>query len=170
MTYFGTYGEVPNMGLRESVNALLDRVAYTGWNFGYLAPAWAEANYRDMLEWYAPILDKHEGQLRLKPRITDSAMLAQMIEELVTAANESPIICDQTFGEVEHERQLECVAEILRETGEKRVTSEEVLRAAYEVCDCLPEEDGSGEYGFYWLNDDYERALNAALEAKERAA
>ena len=158
------------MGLRESVNALLDRVAYTGWDFGYLAPAWAEANYRDVLEWYAPILEKHEGRLRLKPRVTDSAMLAQMIEELATAANGSPIICDQTFGEVERERQFECIAEALRESGEKRVTSEEVLCAAYEVCDILPYEDGGGEYGFYWSKDDYARALKAALEAKKSAA
>jgi hypothetical protein len=170
MTYFGSYFETPGMGLRESVNALLDGVAYTGLDFGYLAPAWAEANYRAISNDYSQLVVKSEGQLRLVSHVNDSAALAEMIDALVVAANDYPIISDEYYDEVVQERQLESISDALSDDGETRVTAEEVLQAAYDACDTLPAEDGSGEYGFYWLRGDYERALAAALEAKATAA
>lgn len=170
MTYFGTYGEVPGMGFRESVNALLDQVAYIGWDFGYLAPAWAEANYRALTDNYSQLLEMFEGKLRLVSHVSDSTNFAEMIEVLVAAANEGPIISDEHYCEVEYDRRLQCIADILIEDGEDRVTAEEVMRAACEVCDILPYEDGTGEYGFCWLKNYYRRALKAAIEAKGSAA
>lgn len=181
--YFNAYPVTPDMGLRESINALLNHVAYAGRDFGYLPDAVNAANHECLMNHYSDIISDNDGVLTLIPLIADSALLDDMVNALIGAANDYPALDDEIVARIEYERILEAADEALRDAAQdfelgripsapdKRVTPEALAYALYETSADIEQ----SEYGAAWDDSDMATALTYAvaelnrLEAQEAA-
>ena len=155
--YFNTYPEIPGMGLRESINSMLSHVAYNGRDFGCLPSAVHEANYEGLTEDYATILDTSGDSPTLAPRITDSALLDDLVYVLVGLCNDYPAYDDERVAEIEESRLLDMLNEVHND-GEPE--PEHVMRALFEIGAYVEQ----SEYGANVSESDYENALSYARE------
>ena len=157
MMYFNTYPVTANMGLRESIDAMLSHVAYNGRDFGYLPSAVHEANYEGLTEDYATILDTSGDSPTLAPRITDSALLDDLVYVLVGLCNDYPAYDDERVTNIEDARLLDMLNEVHKE-GEPE--PEHVMRALFEIGAYIEH----SEYGVNVSESDYENAVSYARE------
>lgn len=163
-TYFNTYPETPNMGLRESINAMLDLVAYNRHDFGYLPGAIHQANYESLLNDYDTVVEDDRGVLVLKTRVEDSALLSYLTDTLVGLCNDYPAYDDERVSEIEHERLLETLEDA---RDEDHPSAEDIAYALFEIGAYVEQ----SEYGAWVSDDDYDAAIEYARreEARELA-
>lgn len=150
--YFITYPVTPNMGLRESIDAMLNYVAYARHDFGYLPTALHQANNEGLSEFYGSILNTGDI-LTLAPVITDSALLADLVDTLVELCNGYPSFDDERVSEIETERLIDSLNEAELPDG---IYAEEVAYALFELGAYIEH----SEYGASFSEED----LNAAIE------
>lgn len=159
-TYFNTYPVAPNMGLRESINAMLHHVADNSHPFGYLPGAIHQANYETLLEDYAPIVQTSEADsLELVARVEDSALLADLVDTLIGLCNDYPAYDEERVWEIEHERLIDMLEEAREEDHPSAV---EIAYALLEIGACIEQ----SEYGACVSDDDYNSAV-AYVQRKE---
>lgn len=151
-TYYGTYPEIPTMGLRGSLNAMLEHVAYNRHDFGYLPSAVHQANNEGLLEDFGTILEDDRGVPVLAPHIEDSAALADLADTLATLCNDYPAYDDERVSEIEHERLLDMVEEVREEDHPE---AEDIARALYEIGAYVEQ----SEYGANVSEEDFEAAI-----------
>lgn len=159
MQYFNTYPVTPKMGLRESIHAMLDYAAFAR-SWGYDAPSVQASNCRSLLADYSALLvetvEGHTDVLRLRPRIDDSALLADLIDALVSLCNDYPVFDDGDLNALENEREL---AAIDYARADSDPEAETILYAFHELGLYLEHEnDGS----VYFSETDYAAAVQYA--------
>lgn len=152
MSYFNVHPVTPNMGLRESINAMLEHVAYSRHDFGYPPSAIHQANYETLLEDFGSILEDDFGVLVLKSQIKDSALLAELTDTLVSLCNDYPSYDDERVLEIEHERLVSMLEEVREEEHPSAV---EIACALFEIGACVE----YSEYGANVSEDDYNAAV-----------
>lgn len=152
MSYFNVHPVTSDMGLRESVDAMLEHVAYNRHDFGYPPSAIHQANYETLLEDYGAILEDDFGVLVLKSQIKDSALLADLADTLVSLCNDYPSYDDERVCEIEHERLVSMLEEV---RGEEHPRAEDIAWALFEIGACVEH----SEYGVNVSDDDYNAAV-----------
>lgn len=169
--HFNAHPVTPDLGLRESINALLNHVAYARRDFGYLPDTVNAANHECLLDYYSDIISDNDGVLTLRPLITDSALLDDMVNALIGAANDHPSLDDEIVSRIEHERILEAADESLRDAvqdfelgripsaPDERVTPEGLACALYETSAYIEQ----SVYGAAWGDSDMSAALAYAI-------
>lgn len=162
MSYFNTYPVTSDMGLRESINAMLEHVAYNRRDFGYLPGTVHMANHVDLLNDYSDIVHDNEGVLVLNKHISDSSLLADLADTLETLCNDYPVYDDETLLAIEHELLLDMINETREDT---EPPAEDIAYALHELGACIE----YSEYGANVSKDDYSDAIELAREtiAKE---
>lgn len=163
--HFNAYPVTADMGLRESINAMLSHVAYAGHDFGYLPSALHQANYETLADDFSDVLTGNGSTLTVAPVITDSDSLAYLVETLLGLCNGYPAYNDERVSEIEHERVLDSVREVLTDmqTDGKTLpnaTAEEITYALYEISAYIEQ----SEYGAAFSDAD----LAAAIAHAER--
>lgn len=116
--YFNTYPVTPDMGLRESIDAMLAHTCH-GSSMGYRADCVSASNYRSILLDYGTagglVQETHKGMtdyLVLSPHISDSEGLADFVRILVYLCNDYPLYNDEDYGRLEDERTLETLEDM----------------------------------------------------------
>lgn len=155
MAYFNAYPVTPDMGLRESINAMLYHVADNSYPFGYLPSAIHQANYLALLEDYADIIEPdsaREDYLVLKTRVEDSELLEDLVETLIGLCNDYPAYDVERVSEIEQERLID----MLEETREEdHPSAMDIAYALFEMGAYIEQ----SEYGANVSEDDYKRAV-----------
>lgn len=164
MTHFIAYPVTPEMGLRQSINAMLAHVAYNGRDFGYLPDAVQYSNYRCLLEDYSTILRASGDYLTLSARIDDSALLADLADTLVTLCNDYPAYDDEDVSSIEYERLIEMIDECKNEHDAEDIESHDIARELWDI----GAEIEQSEYGADVPEDDFRLAI-ANLLARSAA-
>ena len=152
MSYFNVHPVTPDMGLRESINAMLEHVAYSRHDFGYLPSAIHQANYETLLEDYGAIVEDDFGILVLKSRVEDSALLAELTDSLVSLCNGYPSYDDERVLEIEQERLISMLEEVREEEHPSAV---EIACALFEIGAYVEH----SIYGADVSDDDYNAAV-----------
>lgn len=154
MTYFTAHPVTAGMGLRESINAMLEHVAWSQDGFGYDAPCVNEANYRALLRDYPEFVQDTRNRwhclvLTLVPHIPpthENDGFPAFVELLVALCNDYPLYDDEEHNKVEEERLTAAVRDTLASKSTTPPTDEEVnamVRALWEVGNVVHESDGS---------------------------
>lgn len=155
MLYFNSYPVTPNMGLRESINAMLEHVAYNKRDFGYLPSTVHMANHSDLLHDYGDIVRDYNGVLVLVDHVNDSAFLAYLVDTLETLCNDYPVYNDETLHAIEYGLLLDMIND----------TREDTDPPADDIAWAITELGLYVEYSEYGANvskDDYSDAIELA--------
>lgn len=152
-SYFNTYPENPRMGLRESINAMLHHVADNSRPFGYLPSALHQSNFERLLEDFAPLVQvSNDDSLELSPRVEDSALLAYLVDTLISLCNDYPAYDDEHLMKIELTRLIETLEEVREEN---HPSSEDIARALFEIGAYVEQ----SEYGANVSEADYVNAI-----------
>lgn len=153
-TYFNTYPETPDMGLRESINAMLAHVADNSRPFGYLPSAIHQANYESLLEYFPNTVtpDTHNDYLTLVPRVENNDELRRLVEVLEGLCNDYPVYDDERMTQIELDRLIEMLNETRKEDDP---SAEDIAWALFEIGAYVEQ----SEYGANISDDDYEAAI-----------
>ena len=155
MSYMTAYPIVNGMGLRGEINALLEHVAYARHDFGYLPSLAHASNYSALLEDYSTLLVDNSGVLELAPVVKDSQELADLVDTLLSLANDYPVYDEEAYHSLEQERLLSEIEELRKPDDPD---AEAIAHALYESGAYLEH----SEYGVYISQDDWERAIAEA--------
>lgn len=155
MSHFNAHPVTPDMGLRQSINAMLDHVAYNGHDFGYLPSVLHEANFQALARDFSELLDATGDNLKLAPRISDSEVLAYLADTLVTLCNDNPLYDDETYYTIENDRLIEMITE---ERTEGMPDACEIAFALYEIDADIEQ----SEYGANVSEEDFKAAVEIA--------
>lgn len=154
--HFIAYPVVAGMGLRESINAML---SYVAWNqsMGYDADPLHRANYQGIARDYAaivePVIDRHTPTLELAPFVSDSALLADLVNTLETLCNDYPAYDDELVSEIERDDLIEYLSGCEIPDG---IAPEDVAYALWEAGANTLDHDGSA----YVSEDDFNAAVS----------
>ena len=167
--YAYAYPITPGMGLRESIDAMLDHVA-RGQEYGYRADLIGASNFRSLLRDFGSILEesraRNVGRLELAPKVTDSAALTELFDTLVALCNDYAIYDDRDYSEVEEERNLEAMADAEpHNKPDDYPEPNDVLRAFWEL-DLYIEHESDGDV--FFTTADYDAAVEYARLEKIR--
>lgn len=159
--HFNAYPVTPDMGLRESINAMLSHVAYNGRDFGYLPSIAHESNFIALQDTWGDLLVSDGDTLTLAPVITDSSFLAVLVDDLLSLCNEYPVYDEQLYSEIEYQRTLEAINDMRAENTTIAPCSDCIARQLFE--------DGAyieqSEYGAFIPESDFDNAVvNATCE------
>ena len=159
--HFIAYPVVAGMGLRESINAMLSHVAWDQ-SMGYDAPPMHRANYQGIARDYAaivePVYDRHTSTLELAPVVSDSALLADLVNTLETLCNDYPVYDDELVSEIERDDLIEYLSGCEIPAG---ITPEDIAYALSEACANTLNNDGSA----YVSLDDFNAAVSTLQAA-----
>lgn len=169
-TYFSAYCVTPDMGLRQAINAMLSYVAYAGHDFGYLPSALHQANHERLGDDFAPILVNNGSTLSLAPIVSDSELLASLVDALNGLCTDYPAYDDERVSEIEATRLVEATTEALADMvsdGREapNATPEAIAYALRELGACIEQ----SEYGASFSQDDFDAALALAEAEAARA-
>lgn len=157
MLHFNTYPVTSDMGLRESIDAMLGHVAYNGRDFGYLPSVLHEANFQALARDFGELLDATGNSLKLAPRISDSEVLAQLVDTLVNMCNDYPLYDEELYSAIEQERLMEMIEE---ERTEDMPEAHEIAYALYEIGADIEQ----SEYGANVSEEDFHAAVELARQ------
>lgn len=155
MLHFNTHPVTPDMGLRQSINAMLDHVAYNGRDFGYLPSVLHEANFQALARDFSELLDATGDTLKLAPRISNSESLAYLAETLVTLCNDYPAYDEDRHHAIEQERLMEMIEE---ERTDDMPDACEIAFALYEIGADIEQ----SEHGANVSEEDFKAAVEIA--------
>lgn len=169
-TYFAAYCVTPDMGLRQAINAMLNYVAYAGHDFGYLPSALHQANHEALADDFAPILANDGSMLSLAPIVSDSGLLASLVEALESLCTDYPAYDDGRVSEIEHKRLIEATTEALADMvndghATPNASPEAIAYALHELGAYIEQ----SEYGASFSADDFDAALALAEAEAARA-
>lgn len=176
-SHFIAHPVTPDMGLRESINAMLSHVAWAS-NFGYRADCVHASNYRSLLrdfggdsEYGTPALieehyEHHTHVLRVVPRIPAgfSTHFADLVETLVALCNDYPLYDEQDHSQLEEERALEAIEESREESDPP---AHAILSALYDM-NVHPVHEPDGHV--YIRLDDFRDAVALAIQSTTETA
>lgn len=156
--YFNTYPVTPDMGLRESINAMLQHVAFDQDSFGYRAPVVHASNYRSLLRDFStliePVVIQHHSTLALVSKV--SGPLADLVHVLVYVCNAYPLYDESDYSELEQSRLIEYVEQ---QDFPAPISPLAIARALSEEGNYENEYDGS----VYVSQEHWDAALNTVL-------
>ena len=155
---FNTYPVTANMGLRESIDAMLAHVAYNGHPFGYLPSAVHQANFYRLFEDFSEIVEESDDTLRLRPVIRDSGALNLLVENLVTLCNDYPAYDDEKVSQIEYDRLIEVIEE---RSFPNSIDAHDIARELFDLGAVIEQ----NEYGANVSEYDFELAVESALSA-----
>lgn len=158
MSYFNAYPVTPGMGLRQSIDAMLEHVAYSGRPFGYLPSVLHAANFQALARDFSELLDATGDTLRLAPRINDSEALAYLADTLVGLCNDYPVYDDDTHHAIEHERLMEVINEVRTDDMPE---DHAIAAALYDIGAYIEQ----SEYGANVSEEDFAAAVELARRA-----
>lgn len=155
--HFIAYPVVAGMGLRESINAMLSHVAWEQ-SMGYDAPPLHRANYQGIARDYAaivePVIDRHTSTLELSPVVSDSALLADLVDTLEGLCNDYPSYDDELASEIERDDLIEYLSRCEIPAG---IDPEDIAYALFEAGANTLDTDGSA----YVSEDDFSAAVDS---------
>lgn len=154
--HFNAYPVTPDMGLRESINAMLAHVAYNGRQFGYLPGIVHESNFIALQDTWGDLLVSDGDYLTLAPVITDSSFLAGLTDDLVGLCNDYPVYDEELYHEIEYQRTLDEIEDM---RDDDTVPCSECI--AYQLSDIGAYIEQS-EYGVYINERDFAFAVAIA--------
>ena len=154
--HFIAYPVVAGMGLRESINAMLSHVAWEQ-SMGYDAPPMHRANYqgiaRDFAAVVTPVYERHTSTLELSPFVTDSALIADLVNTLETMCNDYPSYDDELVYEIKRADLIEYLSGCEIPDG---IDPDDVAYALWEAGAETQDTDGSA----YVSEDDFNAAVS----------
>lgn len=122
MSYFIAHPVTPDMGLRESFNAMLSHTtAPKIGQGGYIGDTVHVANYRALLEDYPHLLTEGRWSLELAPRVDDSEGLAYLADILEGLCNDYPLYDGEALSAFEEELLREFIVENVEDVSEDMV-------------------------------------------------
>lgn len=163
MSHFIAYPVTPAMGLRQSIDAMLEHVAYARHDFGYLPDAVRQANHDGLVEDYGTILVDDGGVLILAPVIHDSQALASLVDALVGLCNDYPAYDDERVSQIEQSRLIDTCEE---SREDDMPDAEDIARAIWEIGAYVEQ----SEYGAWVSEEDFANAVAYARETYSAAA
>lgn len=159
--HFIAYPVVAGMGLRESINAMLSHVAWDQ-SMGYDAPPVHRANYQGIARDYAaimtPVCEHHTSTLELSPIVSDSALLADLVNTLEVLCNDYPSYDDELVSEIERDDLIEYLSGCETPDG---IAPEDIAYALFEAGANTLDTDGSA----YVSEDDFSAAVDTLQAA-----
>jgi hypothetical protein len=174
MSHFIAYPVTPDMGFRESINAMLSHVAFDQ-NMGYRADTIHAANYLGLLRDFDTLVEAvteyHTDILKLVGHVPGTyaseqpsgylpmggTPLAHLVEVLVALCNDYPLYDDQDHSNIEQERLMEAVTEAMRldDNIPDGMHDYQIAEALFEVGAAEHESDG----GVYISETDWDAAV-----------
>ena len=150
----------PAMGTREAFDAMLNHVAWSD-SMGYGADAVNASNYRSLLRDFPTVVEstyeRMGTHLQLVARISDSALLAYLLEVLTGLCNDYPLYDEEDHSALEDERLREYV-ELCRTNNDP--ATDAIVRAVYELGD-FDYRDGGAD--MFISEGNWARAIEYAL-------